>query len=75
MSDRLSRAHKLPVLRDQGTFEGQRKRAALINGASVELAARLPGILFAKPTSIRISSTPRSTTAGCTRNRLRPGRG
>ena len=47
MSDRLSRAHKLPVLRDQGTFEGQRKRAALINGASVELAARLPGILFA----------------------------
>jgi hypothetical protein len=47
-SGRLSRAHKRnPELRDQGTFEGQRKRTALINGASVELAASVPGILFA----------------------------
>jgi hypothetical protein len=47
-SGRLSRAGKrYPELRDQGTFEGQRKRAALINGASVELAASASGILFA----------------------------
>jgi hypothetical protein len=47
-SGRLSRAHKRnPELRDQGTFEGQRKRTALIDGASVELAASAAGILFA----------------------------
>jgi hypothetical protein len=47
-SGRLSRAHKRnPEVRDQGTFEGQRKRTALINGASVELAASASGILFA----------------------------
>ena len=45
---RLSRARKHHLeLRDLGTFEGQRKRAALINGASIELAASAPGILFA----------------------------
>jgi hypothetical protein len=45
---RLSRAHKHPELRDKGTPEGQARRTALVNGAPVELAATVPGILFAR---------------------------
>jgi hypothetical protein len=55
-------------MRDYGPVERQKKVAALINGAPVELAARLPGILFANATSIRTSSTLRSTTAGYPRS-------
>jgi hypothetical protein len=47
-SGRLSRAYRHPELRDPGTPESQAKRAALVNSASVELAATVPGILFAR---------------------------
>jgi hypothetical protein len=48
-SGRPRRAYQRhPELRDQGTPEGQRRRAALVNGAPVELAATVSGILFAR---------------------------
>jgi hypothetical protein len=46
-SGRLSRAHKSPDLRDQGTAEFQSKRAYLINGSDPQLAATTSGILLA----------------------------
>jgi hypothetical protein len=46
-ADRLSRAYKSPELRDKGTFECQRKREYLINGADPQLAATASGILLA----------------------------
>jgi hypothetical protein len=43
-SGRLSRS--LAAMRDHGTPESQAKRTALMNGAPVELAATVPGILI-----------------------------
>ena len=48
-SGRLSRAHKSPELRDNGTFEGQAKRRALVGDeGDPALAATALGILAAK---------------------------
>jgi hypothetical protein len=45
----LSRAHKSPELRDQGTPEAQAKRLALVNGsARPELASTPADIMFAR---------------------------
>jgi hypothetical protein len=46
-SGRLSRAYKHPEPRDQGTKEGQAKRAAVANGADTTLADSASGILLA----------------------------
>lgn len=46
---RLSKAHRSPELRDNGTLEAQHKRRLLVgDGADTTLAATCPGILHAR---------------------------